>query len=107
MEIAMSVRTHLALFVELKAKAGKEDTLADFLASARELAVAEKATVTWFAVRFDAHTFGIFDAFETESGRDAHLQGPIAAALMKHAPELLAETPQIRRAEVLADKLPQ
>jgi quinol monooxygenase YgiN len=103
----MAIRTRLALFVELKAKAGKEAALADFLTSAQELAVAEKATVTWFAVRFDSRTFGIFDAFEAESGREAHLQGPIAAALMAQAPQLLAETPQIRRADVLADKLVQ
>jgi len=62
--------------------------------------------VAWFAVRFDAHTFAIFDAFENEAGRDAHLNGAVAAALMAHAEELLAIAPTIRKAEVLADKLP-
>jgi quinol monooxygenase YgiN len=101
----MTVQTRVALFVELKARPGKEAEVASFLASARELAAAEPLTTTWFAVRFDSQTFGIFDAFESDEGRDAHLNGPIAAALMKHAAELLARAPEIRRAEVLADKL--
>jgi quinol monooxygenase YgiN len=101
----MTVQTRVALFVELKARPGKEAEVASFLAGARELAAAEPLTTTWFAVRFDSQTFGIFDAFESDEGRDAHLNGPIAAALMKHAAELLARAPEIRRAEVLADKL--
>jgi quinol monooxygenase YgiN len=75
------------------------------LAGARALAVAEPLTTTWFAVRFDSQTFGIFDAFESDEGREAHLKGPIAAALMQQAAELLARAPEIRRAQVLADKL--
>lgn len=101
----MTVQTRVALFVELKAKPGKEAEVAAFLAGARALAVAEPLTTTWFAVRFDSQTFGIFDAFESDEGREAHLKGPIAAALMQQAAELLAQTPEIRRAQVLADKL--
>jgi quinol monooxygenase YgiN len=99
--------TKVAIYVELKAKAGKESALASFLTGAQGLAAAEPGTVTWFAVRFDDSTFAIFDAFNDEAGREAHLKGPIAAALMKHAEELLAASPQIRKANVLADKLPR
>ncbi|MEX1827433.1 putative quinol monooxygenase [Luteibacter sp. CQ10] len=98
--------TSKTLYVELHAKPGKEAELADFLKSAQPLAVAEPGTVTWFAVRFDERTFAIFDAFDDEAGRDAHLNGDIAKALMAHADELLASAPQIRKADVLADKLP-
>ena len=55
-------------------------------------------------MRFDSQTFDVFDAFETDEGREAHLKGPIAAALMQRGTELLARAPEIRRAEVLADK---
>jgi quinol monooxygenase YgiN len=102
----MTHSTHVALFVELKAKAGKEAALAAFLESAQPLAVAERETTAWFAVRFDVQTFAIFDAFETQSGREAHLAGPIAAALMAQAADLLITAPQIRRADVVADKIP-
>ena len=102
----MTVQTRVSLFVELKAKPGKEAEVASFLAGAQVLAVAEPLTTAWFAVRFDSQTFGVFDAFETDEGREAHLKGPIAAALMQHAAELLSQAPEIRRAEVLADKLP-
>ena len=98
--------TKTALLVELKAKAGKEEQLAAFLESARPLAVAEPATIAWFAIRIDAQTFAIFDAFPDDAGRQAHLDAPIAAALMEHAEELLASPPSIRKADVLADKLP-
>jgi quinol monooxygenase YgiN len=98
--------TKVSLFVELKAKPGKEETVAGFLANARDLVAAEAGTVAWFAVRFDTVTFAIFDAFESEAGRDAHLNGAVADALMAHANELLAVAPAIRKADVLADKLP-
>ncbi|SDD49969.1 putative quinol monooxygenase [Paraburkholderia lycopersici] len=98
--------TKHALYVELHAQPGKEEELAAFLASAKPLVDAEPATPVWFGVRFDARTFAIFDAFEDAAGRDAHLNGQVAAALMAHAGELLAAPPQIRRADVLADKLP-
>jgi quinol monooxygenase YgiN len=95
--------TKLAILAELKAKPGKEEEVAAFLAGAQSLAAAEPGTLVWFAVRLGADTFAIFDAFADEAGRQAHLEGPIAAALMAHADELLAEPPQIRMAEVLAD----
>ncbi|BDU21174.1 antibiotic biosynthesis monooxygenase [Dyella sp. GSA-30] len=98
--------TRYALSVELKAKPGKEEDVAAFLASAQALVNAEPATVAWFAIRLDQHTFAIFDAFDEESGRDAHLNGAVAAALMANASELLSEAPNIRKAQVLADKLP-
>ena len=97
--------SRVGLFVELKAKAGKGDGVAAFLASAREAALQEPQTLIWFAFRFDETTFGIFDAFEDDTGRTAHLNGPIAAALMAHADELLAEPPAIRPVNLLADTL--
>ena len=98
--------TKVSLYVELKAKSGKEETVAQFLAGARSLVAAEAGTTAWFAVRFDKETFAIFDAFEDEAGRAAHLSGQVAAALMANANELLALPPAIRKANVLADKLP-
>lgn len=96
----------LALFVRLKAKPGKADALQKFLEGGLELANAEAETPVWFALRFDAQTFGIFDAFASERGREAHLNGPIAAALMAHADELLSEPPSIEKVDLLAVKLP-
>jgi quinol monooxygenase YgiN len=98
--------TKVSLFVELKAKVGYEEAVAQFLTGARDLVAAEAGTTAWFAVRFDNDTFAIFDAFEDEAGRDAHLNGAVAAALMANAGELLAVAPVIRKANVLADKLP-
>jgi quinol monooxygenase YgiN len=98
--------THFALYVELKAKPGKEEDVAKFLESARALVLAETGTIAWFAVRFDKATFAIFDAFDDEAGRTAHLNGAVAAALMANAAELLAVSPEIRQPTVLADKLP-
>jgi quinol monooxygenase YgiN len=100
------IMTKVSLFVDLKAKVGKEEAVAQFLASAQALVAAEAETTAWFAVRFGRDTFAIFDAFEEEAGRDAHLNGAVAAALMAHAGELLAVAPVIRKADVLADKLP-
>lgn len=98
--------TRVALYVELKAKSGREEDVAAFLTNARELVMAEVGTVAWFAVRFDKATFAIFDAFNDEAGRNAHLNGAVAAGLMAHAAELLAVAPEIRQPSVLADKLP-
>jgi quinol monooxygenase YgiN len=98
--------TKLALYVELKAKAGKEDEVAQFLTSAQALVAAEPDTIAWFAVRYDNSTFAIFDAFDNEPGRQAHLSGKVAAALMARAGELLETPPQIKRPAVLADRLP-
>lgn len=96
---------NLALLAQLKAKPGKETEVAEFLKSALPLAEQEQATSTWFALRLDDSTFGIFDTFADEAGRDAHLSGDIANALMAKAPELLAEDPDIKKVEVLAAKL--
>ncbi|HEX5234801.1 MAG TPA: antibiotic biosynthesis monooxygenase [Silvibacterium sp.] len=93
-----------ALLVTLKAKPGRENELAEFLKSALPLVEAEPATNTWFAIKIDPSTFGIFDTFATESGRDAHLSGKVAAALMQKAPELLAGAPKIEKVDVLASK---
>jgi len=96
----------VALLVRLKAKPGKEAEVESFLKSALPLAEAEPATTAWFAIKFGLSTFGIFDAFQDESGRQAHLSGPIAAALMAKAADLLAEAPSIEKVDVLAAKLP-
>ncbi len=96
----------LGLFVRLEAKPGKADALQKFLESGLALANAEALTPVWFALRFDPQTFGIFDAFAGEPGREAHLNGAIAAALMAHADELLAAPPRIEKVDVLAAKLP-
>jgi len=94
----------LALLAWLEAKPGKEQEVADFLKSALPLAQGEPATVSWFAWRIDESVFGIFDTFETEEGRDAHLNGPIAAALMANADRLLAKPPVIEKLDILAAK---
>jgi len=96
----------VGLLVTLSAKPGKEEELAAFLASAQPLAEAEPDTTAWFAVQIDASTFGIFDVFPGDSGRQAHLGGPIAAALMAKADELLSSAPDIKQIDVLAAKLP-
>ena len=96
----------VALFVRLQAKPGKEAAVASFLESALALANQEATTPIWFALRLGQSTFGIFDAFADETGRSAHLAGPIAAALMANAAELLSEPPQIEHVDVLAAKLP-
>jgi len=96
----------VALFVRLKAKPGKEADVARFLESGLTLANQETTTPIWFALRLGPATFGIFDAFADDAGRKAHLAGPIAAALMAQASELLAEPPQIEQVDVLGAKIP-
>jgi quinol monooxygenase YgiN len=97
----------VSLFLRLEAKPGKEAELAAFLMQGLELAQQEATTPVWFALRIGPSTFGIFDAFADEAGRRAHLNGPIAQALMAQAPNLLASPPIIERVEVLGAKLPQ
>ena len=97
----------LSLFVRLEAKPGKEEEVAAFLVQAVEMANQEPTTTLWFALRFGPTTFGVFDAFADEAGRQTHLNGPIAKALMANAPELLAAPPSIEKAEILGAKLPQ
>ena len=95
----------VALLARLVAKPGKEEEVAAFLSSALPLAQAEDATIVWFALRFSKSEFGIFDAFPDDTGRKAHLNGPIAAALLAKAGELLAAPPKIEPVDLLAAKL--
>ena len=95
----------LSLLARLRARPGKEEEVAAFLASALPLAEAEQTTVVWFAFRISKSEFGVFDAFADEAGRRTHLEGPIAQALMAKAPELFAEPPVIERLDLLATKL--
>jgi quinol monooxygenase YgiN len=94
----------MALWVMLQAKPGKEGEVAEFLKSALPLVEAEPETLGWYALQIGPSTFGIFDTFAADSGRDAHLSGKVAAALMAKAPELLAEAPSIKKVDLLAVK---
>jgi quinol monooxygenase YgiN len=96
----------VGLLALLRAKAGKEDELSAFLQSALPLAQAEPDTTAWFAIKVDDATYGIFDVFPDDTGRQAHLNGQIAAALMAKADELLSEPPDIKPIDILAAKLP-
>jgi quinol monooxygenase YgiN len=96
-----------ALFVRLEAKPGKETEVEKFLRGGLPLVEAEPATVAWFGLRLGPTTFGIFDVFPDENGRQAHLAGKVAAALMEKAPELFAIAPKIEECDVMAAKLPQ
>ena len=98
--------TQRALYVQLEAKPGKEQAVADFLVSALPLVNREPETTAWFALRMSPNLFGIFDAFPSEAGRDAHLNGEVAKLLMAKASDLFAKPPEINKVEVLADKLP-
>jgi quinol monooxygenase YgiN len=93
-----------ALLVRLEAKSGKEAEVDQFLRGGLAIVQQEPATVDWFAIRIGPSTFGIFDTFPDEAGREAHLAGRVAAALMAKAPELLAKAPVIEKVEVLAAK---
>lgn len=96
----------VALFVRLEAKPGKEKEVESFLLSGLPLVMEEPATTAWFGIRLGPTTFGIFDAFPDDAGREAHLSGKVAAALMEKAGELFSEPPTIEKVEVLAAKLP-
>ena len=93
-----------ALLARVEAKPGKETEVEAFLKSALPLAEAEPETVRWYGLKINENTFGIFDTFETEDGRKAHLQGKIAEALMANAAELLAKDPVIEFVDLLAVK---
>ena len=95
-----------ALLVRLEAKPGKEADVESFLRGGLSVVNEEPATTAWFAIRMGPSTFGIFDAFPDEAGRQAHLSGRVAAALMAKASELLAQPPVIEKVDVLAAKLP-
>ncbi len=96
----------VALVVKMVAKPDTKDEVASFLKGALDLANAEAGTTVWFALRTDEYTFWIVDAFPGDTERQAHLDGPIAAALMANADRLLAEPPSIQPAKVLAAKVP-
>ncbi|MQA28220.1 MAG: antibiotic biosynthesis monooxygenase [Luteitalea sp.] len=95
-----------ALIVRLEAKPGKEAEVEAFLRSGLPIVQEEPATIAWFAIRFGPSTFGIFDAFPDEAGRNAHLSGKVAGALIASAAELLSQPPSIEKVDVLAAKLP-
>jgi quinol monooxygenase YgiN len=96
----------VALYVRLEAKPGKEREVENFLRGALPLVQEEPETTAWFAIRMGQSTFGIFDAFPDDSGRQAHLEGKVAAALMAKASELLAQPPRIEKIDLIAAKLP-
>ena len=97
----------LGLWVRLEAKPGREAEVEQFLRAGLSLVEAEPATALWFGVRIGPSTFGIFDAFADEAGRQAHLTGRVAAALRERAADLLASVPTIEPVDVLAAKLPR
>jgi quinol monooxygenase YgiN len=96
---------HKALLARLEAKQGQEAAVQDLLVSAVALANQEARTKVWFALKLGPSSFGVFDAFADDAGRQAHLEGPIAQALMAKAPELFTKPPQIDPVDVLAAKL--
>ncbi len=95
-----------ALYVRLEAKPGKEAAVAQFLEGGLPIVEEEPATITWYALKLGPSTFGIFDTFADDAGRDAHLAGRVAAALMAQASELLSTAPSIEKVDILASKLP-
>jgi quinol monooxygenase YgiN len=97
----------LSVFVHMKAKPGKEKEVEDFLKSGLAIVQQEPGTIAWFAIKTGPGVYGIFDAFENEAGREAHLTGRVAAALFSKAPELFSEAPTVGKPEVLAAKLPK
>jgi len=102
---APAVRT--ALLVRFEAKPGQEAAVAKFLQGGLSIVEQEPATITWYALKLGPSTFGIFDTFPDDSGRQAHLAGQVAAALMAKAPELLVSPPSIEKVDILAAKLPR
>ena len=94
------------LIVRMEAIPGKDAEVEEFLLSALSLVRQEATTTVWFAIRFGRSEYGIFDAFPDEAGRDAHLSGPVAKALLGQADALFAEPPRIQKVDILADKLP-
>ncbi len=95
----------VGLLATIEAKPEHASEVEDLLTSAQKLAEEEAGTIVWFAFRTGSTSFGIFDAFHDDDGRQAHLDGPIAAALMKVAPEMLSSPPDIRPVDILARKI--
>lgn len=100
-------RVTVGLLIPLEAKPGKEAEVEAFLNSGLPIVTDEPATTAWFAIKMGPTTYGIFDVFPDESGRQAHLSGRVAAALMQQAPDLFVTPPDIQQLDVLAAKLPQ
>jgi quinol monooxygenase YgiN len=94
----------LAFFARLEAKPGKEEAVAQFLEKALEMVKKEPTTINWYALRLSPSTFGVFDTFDNEAGRQRHLTGPVGQALMAAAPELFSSPPQIDPVDVLGVK---
>jgi quinol monooxygenase YgiN len=102
----MTATPTVGLLVTMEAKPGKEAEVENFLQSAVPLVNDEPATVAWFAIRLSGSTFGIFDVFPDEAGREAHLNGKVAEALMAQAADLFSGAPTIQTIDVRASKLP-
>ncbi len=96
--------SQVGLLVRLKAKAGQEANVAEFLKRAAELAEQEAGTVVWVAYQISSDTFGIFDINSSETGRQTHLNGQIAATLMGKAEDWFSEPPAIEFHDVLSAK---
>ena len=94
----------VGLFVRLEAKPGKEADVENFLRGGLAIVQEEPATITWYAIRLGPSTFGIFDTFPDDTGRQAHLAGRVAAALMANASDLLLQHPSIEKIDILAVK---
>jgi quinol monooxygenase YgiN len=99
--------TNAALFVRLEARPGKEREVEQFLKAGLSIVQGEPATISWYAIRLGPSVFGIFDTFPDETGRQAHLTGEVAKALMSKSAELLVKPPSIEKADVLACKMPE
>ena len=97
----------LSLYVKMNAKPGKEGDVEAFLKSAQPLVDAEPGTIAWFAIKIGPGKYAIFDIFENEAGRNAHLNGRVAEALFAKAPELFSEKPSVDKPDILAAKLPK
>jgi quinol monooxygenase YgiN len=101
------IMDQFAIWAVVESKPGKEKEVEAFLKSAQPLAEREPETTSWYAVRIGPSKFGIFDTFPSEKGREAHLSGDIAKALMARAPELFSKAPEINKIEILASKTPK
>jgi quinol monooxygenase YgiN len=93
-----------AIYVSLKAKPGKEKDVEAFLKQGAEMAKKEAGTVSWFGLHESEGHYSVFDTFNDEAGRQAHLNGPIAKALMANAETLFSAPPQINKITIVADK---
>jgi quinol monooxygenase YgiN len=100
----MASPARVGLWVRLEAKSGKEQAVEEFLKSGLSIVQQEPGTITWYAIKLNANTYGIFDTFADDAGRDAHLSGRVAEALMAKASDLLAKPPSIEKIDILAAK---